>query len=93
VVERRIAELHTLKSEGFPIRFVSRWHVEVGPLVIWIAAGRYYNSATRNRGRINRQTMRELIAPIFESMTERRVSYAPNRSIAQSGKVGGISNS
>jgi hypothetical protein len=71
VLERRIAELHTLKSEGFPIRFVSRWHVEVGPLDIWIAAGRWHNTATRKRGRINKRTIRELIARVFAPMIER----------------------
>jgi hypothetical protein len=66
VIERRIAELRTLKSVGFPIEFVNRWHVEVGPLHIWIASGRWQNAETRERGRICKRTMRDLVAPIFE---------------------------
>jgi hypothetical protein len=73
VVERRIAELRTLKSEGFPIRFVSRWHVEFGPLSIWIAAGRWHNTATGERGRINKRMMRELIAHL-QAADQARVS-------------------
>ena len=74
-----MAELRTLKSEGFPIRFVSRWHVEVGPLRIWIAAGRWYNTATGERGRINKRMMRELIAPIFKPMIERGCYLLPEQ--------------
>jgi hypothetical protein len=79
VVERRIAELRTLKSEGFPIQFVSRWHARVGWLHIWIAAGRWHNIATGERGRINKRMMRELIAPIFEPMIERGSQLCPEQ--------------
>jgi hypothetical protein len=79
VVERRIAELRTLKSEGFPIQFISKWHAQVGWLHIWIAAGRWHNIATGKRGRINKRMMRELIAPIFEQLIERGCHLFPER--------------
>jgi hypothetical protein len=79
VVERRIAELRTLKSEGFPIQFISKWHAQVGWLHIWIAAGRWHNIATGKRGRINKRMMRELIAPIFKPMIERGCYLFPKQ--------------
>jgi hypothetical protein len=78
-VERRMAELHTLTSEGFPIRFVSRWQVEVGPLRIWIAAGRWHDNATGERGRIRKRTMLDLISPNFRPMIERGRHMCPEQ--------------
>jgi hypothetical protein len=79
VIERRSAELRTLKSEGFPIRFVSRWHIEIGPLSVWIAAGRWHNTVTDERGRIKRRMLRELVTPILEPLIARGRHLYPDQ--------------
>ena len=58
---RRTEELRQLASEGVPVIFESRWKVKVGPLCIWLYAGRWINESSRRSGRINSLSMRLLI--------------------------------
>jgi hypothetical protein len=59
--KRRLRELRELMSEGIYVAYINRWHVQIGPLHIWIAAGRWMNDATGVRGKLNCTSIRKLI--------------------------------
>ena len=59
--KRRLRELSDLMSEGIYVAYINRWQVQIGPLHIWIAAGRWMNDATGVRGKLNSTSIRELI--------------------------------
>ena len=59
--DRRCRELYQLTQEGLPIRRVSRWQSRIGPLHIWPFAGRWLNTVTGRRGKLNSVSMKVLI--------------------------------
>lgn len=59
--ERRDQELRDLAEAGVPVKFMGKYRRQVGPLVIWQAAGRWSNPATGRSGRLNKISMRELV--------------------------------
>jgi hypothetical protein len=60
--KRRLRELCELMSEGIYVAYINPWQVQIGPLHIWIAAGRWMNDATGVRGKLNSTSIRKLVA-------------------------------
>jgi len=61
--QRREAELKELIAElGVKVIRLNRWHYQIGPLHLWLAVGRWLNEETGWRGKINRMSLRDLLA-------------------------------
>ena len=72
--ERRKRELEALIGLGWQIVLHAKQRATVGPLEIFLCAGRWMNHATGERGKINRLSMVELIVRELSSEERERIS-------------------
>jgi hypothetical protein len=70
---RRERELETLVGEGVAVRALGKTgHWQIGNLHIYTQAGRWLNTFTGRRGRLNGRSMRRLIQTEFYDVMLRR---------------------
>jgi hypothetical protein len=73
---RREQQLRQLVAEGVPLRILGKsGHWIIGPLHIYTASGRWLNTATGRRGRLNDDPIRQIVEIELPLLTGRAVAH------------------